>query len=124
MRTISLRFGKNLLTTWLNIRIEQKIVYIAFLSIDFPQIATGLVTTRAIKPNTTSPRALSQNKLVSSRNQLIVLSSNTSVVRAAKHDNQNEVIAVLVYLKPTQLFIIISSLIFWGPNGQKNIIRF
>lgn len=84
---MSLRFGESLLVTWLNVRTKRNIVYIAFLSLDFPQIATRLVATYVMRASVTPPRALSQNKLILLWSQLIVLSSNSSVVREAKHDS-------------------------------------
>ena len=70
---------------WLNIKTKRKIICIVFLSIDFSWIAIGLAATRTIRPSTTPSRISSQKKLVSLQNQLIVSSSNSSVVKAAKH---------------------------------------
>lgn len=121
---MSLRSWESSLVTWLKVKTKQKIVCRVFLFINFSQIIIRFAATRAMRPSTTPPRVSSQNKSVSWLSQPIVLSSNSLVVRAAKHGSQNKVIFVLVYLKPIRLFIIIRSSIFWEPNGRKDIIFF
>lgn len=96
MCKIFLRFWESLIVKLLKIRIKQKIIYKAILSINFLQIVTRLVAIYIIRLNTTLSRVLSQNKLVLWLSQPKVLSLNPLVMRIAKYNSQNNIISILV----------------------------
>lgn len=95
-----LRFGESLLAMWLKVRTTQKIIYIAFLSIDFLAIAIGFAAIYTIKSSAMLPRASSLNKLASLLSQPIIPSFNFSVLKIAKHSSYNKVTSILIYSKP------------------------
>lgn len=59
MYIIFLKFDEDLLVICLNVKTKQKIVYIAFLSIDFLQIANRLLVAYVIKLSAIASRVLS-----------------------------------------------------------------